>query len=146
MNLLRAHSTSQLQPAQANGYQLTAALFLRLLALIFFSAFASLAIQIEGLAGSQGILPVSEALDKNLAYWGNTAFWHFPSLFWINSSDFMLITTTYLGCLISILFFFNILPRISLIILLVLYLSLSYSGQIFMNFKWYTLLMEACFL
>ncbi len=131
---------------QPNGYELTAALFIRLLAIIFFSAFASLSVQIEGLAGSQGILPLSQALDNSLTYWGSDAFWHFPTLFWLNASDQLLIASTYAGCFVSLLLFFNILPRTSLVILLMLYLSLSTAGQVFMNFQWDSLLMESGFL
>jgi hypothetical protein len=41
---------------------------------------------------------------------------------------------------------FNILPRLSLLALYVLYLSLLYAGQTFMSFQWDTFLLEAGFL
>jgi hypothetical protein len=42
-------------------------IFLRCLALVFLVAFISLASQIEGLAGSQGILPISDTVKRVLA-------------------------------------------------------------------------------
>ncbi|MCU7926572.1 MAG: hypothetical protein KZQ97_09015 [Candidatus Thiodiazotropha sp. (ex Dulcina madagascariensis)] len=50
-----------LQPA--TEYRLTAWLFLRLLSLIYLVAFTSLAVQITGLAGDDGILPLGEHFD-----------------------------------------------------------------------------------
>src|SRR6202044_1057567 len=56
-------------------------LFLRLLGGIYLAAFASLAVQITGLAGTRGILPLSgylAALSKAL---GARAFWEAPTIF-----------------------------------------------------------------
>ena len=131
---------------QSNGYELVAALFLRLLALIFLSAFISLSSQIEGLAGSQGILPISYALEGHLQHWGNMAWWHFPTLFWLNSSDTALTGAAYIGAIASVVLFFNVFPRLSLIVMLLMYLSLYHAGQTFMNFQWDILLLESGFL
>ncbi len=131
---------------QTNNYELISALFIRLLSLIFLSAFISLSGQIEGLAGSQGILPISYVLEAHLDHWGNMAWWHFPSLFWFNASDSALTAAAYAGCIASLLLFFNFLPRLSLIVILLMYLSLYHAGQIFMNFQWDILLLESGFL
>ena len=45
-------------------YHIVSWLFLRLLAIIYFSAFASMAVQIEGLVGSIGILPIATRLAE----------------------------------------------------------------------------------
>ena len=74
--------------APADDYRRVSRLFLRVLALIYLAAFGSLGVQIEGLAGSQGLL----------------------------------------------------------IALFLLYLSLFHAGQLFMNFQWDYLLLEAGFL
>ena len=50
------------------------------------------------------------------------------------------------GVLFSLLLIFGIAPAISLVALFVLYLSLTISGQIFFNFQWDVLLLEAGFL
>ncbi len=47
---------------------------------------------------------------------------------------------------LSLLLVFNLLPRLSLLLLYVLYLSLLYGGQNFMTYQWDTFLLEAGFL
>ncbi len=77
------------QPAE---YHLVGWLFLRLLAILYFSAFASMAVQIEGLVGADGILPIAEklaAIDQAL---GNEKYWTFPTIFWFDASDAVLTT------------------------------------------------------
>ena len=48
----------------ADEYRLTSWLFLKILALIYFAAFLSLAVQISGLAGPDGLLPFHEYLTN----------------------------------------------------------------------------------
>lgn len=127
-------------------YRLVSGLFLRLLALIYLVAFASLAGQIVGLAGTDGILPVADKLDLVTAEAGTGRFFALPTLFWLNSGDSALEVTVVAGCLFSVVLFLNLLQRTSLIILFALYLSLFHAGQLFMNFQWDYLLLEAGFL
>lgn len=131
---------------KSNHYELTAALFLRLLSVIFFAAFLSLGQQIVGLVGSDGILPLEPLLDARSDHYGISAWWRYPTLFWIYTSDNTLMFSCYVGCLLSVLLFFNVFPRTCLIIILLLYLSLYHAGQIFMNFQWDILLLECGFL
>jgi hypothetical protein len=49
------------------------------------------------------------------------------------------------GAVLSLLLVFNLLPRVSLALLFVLYLSLFYAGQTFMSYQWDTFLLEAGF-
>jgi len=127
-------------------YRLVIALFLKGLALIYLFAFASLTGQIEGLASSQGILPLVEQQADLAARYGGWSILASPSLFWINGSDAALVVSTWAGCLAAALLFLGILPRIMLIVLYALYLSLYHAGSLFMNFQWDTLLLEAGFL
>ncbi|MBC8212666.1 MAG: lipase maturation factor family protein [Gammaproteobacteria bacterium] len=129
-----------------NSYRLIAALFLRLLAIIYFMAFFSLSFQITGLVGEQGILPLSPWLDSLLSEMGGSAFVYFPMLFWFEQSDFFLQAVAWSGCVVSISLLLNIWPRLSLILLFIFYLSLVKAGQTFMNFQWDGLLLEAGFL
>ena len=46
------------------GYELTEALFLRLLGLVYLAAFASFWPQMKGLFGSNGILPIAQVLPS----------------------------------------------------------------------------------
>lgn len=127
-------------------YRLVTALFLKGLALIYLVAFFSLAGQIEGMAGSQGILPLIEEqaeLGKRLGGW---RFLASPSLFWINASDGALVAAAWAGCVAAILLLLGVLPRLMLVALYLLYLSLYHAGSLFMNFQWDTLLLETGFL
>lgn len=136
-----AHKQTEL-----NGYVLVSSLFIRILALIFFTAFFSLALQIEGLMGLHGILSVDNTVAQYFNSGGTDAWWKYPMLFWFNASNEALIITCYSGCILALLLFLNIFPRISLALLLVFYLSLFYAGQRFMWFQWDTLLIESGFL
>jgi len=126
-------------------YALVSGLFLRLLGLIYLAAFVSTAFQIIGLAGEQGILPVAEKIAQLRAERGEAGFWSFPTLFWLNDSDDALFAAALAGCGFSVALFLNVLPRLSLIILFILYLSLFHAGQLFMNFQWDYLLLESGF-
>ncbi|MGI8427415.1 MAG: lipase maturation factor family protein [Actinomycetota bacterium] len=128
-------------------HALPCALFLRLLALIYVAAFVSLATQIRGLAGSEGILPVSGYLDAALTQLGTRAYWQVPTLFWLSSSDMALVTACILGALAALtsLIGGRWTPPL-LLLCYVLYLSLFYAGQDFMHFQWDTLLLETGFL
>jgi len=139
-------NTDNSEDNSSEQYQLISWLFLKLLSLIYFSAFLSIAIQITGLVGSNGILPLGEFLDQNYDRIGVQALFYFPGLFWINSSDFALQFIAYSGCITSIVLFSGYKKRICLIILFVFYLSIFHAGQTFLTFQWDSLLLEAGFL
>ena len=129
-----------------NSYQLVTALFLRLLGLVYLIAFASVGVQIEGLAGSQGILPFSQQLLYLEGEMGIERYFLVPNLFWLNASDGVLTGAAIAGCGISVLIILNRWSRLCLIAAFVLYLSLYNAGQLFLNFQWDGLLLEAGFL
>ena len=129
-----------------DNYQLTSWLFLKLLALVYFAAFSSISVQITGLVGSNGILPFENLLDHIFQLHGKAAWLLLPNLFWINSSDFALRLVASLGCFFSLLLFFGVFKKWSLILLFVLYLSIFHAGQTFLTFQWDSLLLEAGFL
>ena len=128
------------------AYRLTSLEFLKGLGLIYVLAFASLAVQIEGLAGSLGILPLVEQQANLKAALGAERFIAFPSLFWICASDAALVGAAWLGCAAGMLLTLGVWPRVMLIAAYALYLSLYHAGSVFMNFQWDTLLLEAGFL
>jgi lipase maturation factor 1 len=132
----------------AGNMQLTGWLFLRLLALIYGIAFLSLAGQIAGLAGTEGILPMDRYLAEVAANLDPPTRWLWlPSLFWLTgASDPLLQGCAYLGACLSLLLLFGRWQRPLLILLFLLYLSLYHAGQVFTNFQWDTLLLEAGFL
>jgi hypothetical protein len=129
-----------------NKYHLIAALFVRLMGIFYLITFISIGTQIEGLAGSQGILPFSKHLAYLETQTGIARFFQSPTIFWLNSSDTALNAAAIVGCLASIMIILNWLPRFALVVSFILYLSLYYAGQIFMNFQWDALLLEAGFL
>jgi len=131
---------------KVEDYQLASGLFIKLLALIYFTAFISLHVQITGLVGANGILPLSELKEYLYQNYGMLAWLYKPMVFWFNSSDFALQAITLLGCVVSLLLFFGYRKKISLIVLFILYLSLLHAGQTFLMFQWDTLLLEAGFL
>ena len=132
--------------APASDYNLTSWLFLKLLSLVYFAAFLSLAVQISGLVGPTGILPFQDILDHFYQQHGISAWWMMPNLFWFSSSNLALHSVTILGCVFSVFLFLGRWQRLSLITLFILYLSLYHAGQIFLNFQWDTLLLECGFL
>ena len=121
-------------------------LFMRLFGLIYLSAFASFGVQALGLIGSHGILPVAKWVDVIGGQAGAERFYLMPMLFWISSSDLAIQAVCWGGVGFSLLLVFNVLPRLCLFLLYVLYLSLLYGGQTFMSYQWDTFLLEAGFL
>ena len=121
-------------------------LFLRGLALIYFSAFASMSGQIEGLVGENGILPVASKLELIEQFYQQQKFWQMPTIFWLDASDLMLKSICYAGMVISSLVLFNIFTRAGLIICYALYLSIVEAGQDFTHFQWDVFLLEIGFL
>ncbi len=124
-------------------YHIVSWLFLRLLAFIYFSAFASMAVQIEGLIGSNGILPIATrlaAIQGVVA--GHEKFWLFPTLFWFDASDLALNVVCFTGMVAALLVLLNVFTRSALVLCFILYLSLVYGGQDFMTFQWDFFLLE----
>jgi lipase maturation factor 1 len=120
--------------------------FLRALGLIFLIAFVSLWVQIDGLIGSNGITPVGEFLTAARAQLGDHAWSILPTLCWLNSSDAFLHFLCGGGVVLSLLLIFGITPALSLVVLVIFYLSLSIAGQTFLSFQWDILLLETGFL
>ena len=129
-----------------NSYTLVVAVFLRALALVYLAAFVSTGWQIVGIAGEQGILPVAGLIGQIQAQQGLAGVLGFPTLFWIHAGDEALFAVALAGCVLSVSLLLNILPRLSLILLFVCYLSLFHAGQLFMNFQWDYLLLESGFI
>jgi hypothetical protein len=127
-------------------YFRTRDLFLRSLGAIYLIAFVSLWLQIDGLIGEHGVLPIAGHLQLARGQLGSDAFFLFPTLCWFNSSDVFLHLLCGAGALISILLVARLAPVLSLIALFVLYLSLTIAGQTFLSFQWDILLLETGFL
>ncbi|MCA1552948.1 MAG: lipase maturation factor family protein, partial [Chloroflexi bacterium] len=120
--------------------------FARALGIIYSIAFASFAVQAQGLLGSAGILPIREFLDDVYARNGATSYLLVPSLFWLSASDLALQLLPIVGVLIALLAALRFSHPLLFLALFVLYLSIVSVGQDFMSFQWDALLLEAGFL
>jgi predicted DCC family thiol-disulfide oxidoreductase YuxK len=121
-------------------------LFLRLLGLIYLSAYVSFGVQALGLIGSHGILPLHDLVDSLAGRFGVERYFLMPMVFWWNAGDVAIQAVCWSGAGLALLLIFNVLTRTSLCLLYVLYLSLLYAGQDFMSFQWDTFLLETGFL
>jgi hypothetical protein len=122
-------------------------IYLRGLGVIYLIAFASLIPQVEGLIGSQGILPVAgfvEAVKSNMPW--ERGFMLVPSIFWLGASDNVLMAATISGCIASLFVIAGFAAAPALIVCWILYLSFVNGGQDFLSFQWDALLLEAGFL
>jgi predicted DCC family thiol-disulfide oxidoreductase YuxK len=131
---------------QAERYALVSWVFLRLFGGVYVAAFASLGVQVLGLIGHAGILPVGDYLEAVRLARGDSAYWLVPSLFWVNSSDSALLAGTVVGVVLGLLVVVDRWTRPALIGLFALYLSYESAGQEFMSFQWDSLLLEVGFL
>lgn len=122
-------------------------LFLRVLGLIYFSAFYSFLFQVKGLMGPNGILPVNEYLPAVKQYYpGIRAIWFAPTVFWFGSSDRALLIVCWLGIAAALAVVFNLWPRFSLLVCLVCFLSLIAPAQEFSSYQSDGMLLEAGFI
>ena len=134
---------TRIEPAR---FALTQWIFIRLLAVIYAIAFGSLTVQVKGLLGAHGILPVGDYLKAVAENAGVARYFFVPTVFWINYSDAALVGVCWAGVAVAALVLAGFFQRAGLAILFVLYLSLSSAGQEFLSFQWDSLLIEAGFL
>jgi len=129
--------------AQKPTYLLASALFLRLLALCYLVAFLSLWVQVDGLIGPRGILPAGRYLDWVRSQTGPERFWLVPTLAWLSPGPGMLHALCGGGALASLLVLLGFAPSLGLALAWGFYLSLSSVSQVFLNYQWDALLLEA---
>ena len=121
-------------------------IFLRALALIYFSAFYSLIFQIRGLIGPDGILPASEYLASVSRSLGPLRFWFAPTLLWFSSSSHMLMVLCWIGIAASLVAVLNIWPRAMLLVCFVCFLSFVAAAGDFSGYQSDGMLLEAGFI
>src|SRR5262245_39151115 len=117
-------------------------LFLRLLGAIYFVAFVSLGVQVDGLVGSRGVLPAAQFLDWVRSQAGPRGYWLLPTLAWMDASDGFLRFLCFGGAARSGLVVLELAPAASLLLCWAFYLSLAGVGQIFLGYQWDALLLE----
>ena len=121
-------------------------IFLRALALIYFSAFYSLLFQIKGLIGPDGILPAQDYLTNIAQQLGLERYWYAPSLYWFSSSSAMMMAVTWTGLIASVVAFLNVWPRLSFFVCFVCFLSFVGASGVFSSYQSDGMLLEAGFL
>jgi hypothetical protein len=121
-------------------------IFLRALGLVYFSAFYSLAFQIKGLIGPDGILPAKQYLDAVGHSGGVEKFWYAPTLLWISSGNHMVGALWIVGMIASVLLVLNLWPRANLVICFLCFLSFVSAAQDFSGYQSDGMLLEAGFL
>ncbi len=130
----------------ASGRLVPRWIFLRALALIYFSAFYSLLFQINGLIGPEGVLPAHEYLSAVAQSLGAGRCWYAPTLFWFSSSSAMLLAVTWIGLAASVVAFFNLWPRLSFFFCFVCFLSFVSATNVFSQYQSDGMLLAAGFL
>ena len=130
------------------SYWLTRFVILRLLGVVYFFAFLSLATQVLPLIGSNGLLPADLFLQRAARYFGSgsAAFGQFPSLFWLDASDPLLVTLAWVGLGLSTLLVLGFANAILLVALWALYMSYVHIGQDWYGYGWEIQLLETGFL
>jgi len=128
-------------------YTLTTWIFLKLIGVVYLIAFWSMAVQIRGLAGRDGILPAAQFMAAVRA-WANTQqigmerFRVVPTLFWLGTSDGFLQGLCIAGAVLAALLIAGFAPAVLLPMLWVGYLSLVVICRPFLWYQWDTLLLE----
>ncbi|HEY1262079.1 MAG TPA: lipase maturation factor family protein [Terriglobales bacterium] len=122
-------------------------IFLRALALIYFSAFFSLLFQIRGLIGPGGILPAGEYLEQVARALGHPrGIWFAPTLLWFSSGPHMLLALCWAGMIASLFLLLNLWPRGMLAVCFVCFLSFVAGAQDFSGYQSDGMLLEAGFI
>ncbi|HLV66493.1 MAG TPA: lipase maturation factor family protein, partial [Polyangiaceae bacterium] len=127
---------------------LAAWLFLSGLGLVHLFAFRSLRVQVLGLYGSNGVLPIRDYLEYLRLIDGRTPeerrewYRRVPTVFWIDASDRTLVAACRTGEALALVLMLGVAPRLALVGLFGLYLSFVTAGRDFMAFQWDSLLLE----
>jgi predicted DCC family thiol-disulfide oxidoreductase YuxK len=121
-------------------------LFLRLLGVVYLLAFASYWVQLPGLNGAKGILPAPEFFDRVREILGDAGFLQFPSICWLGAGDTALYAWCGAGIIASLALIVGFVPLPCLVFLWFDYLSLTIAGQLFYQYQWDILLLEAGFM
>ncbi len=121
--------------------------FARVLGAVFFFAFASLGLQIRGLAGVRGIVPAEPWLDAVWRQLGPAALWQVPTVCWVGAGDTALVVLCLAGCALALLLMWGAwFPGLCALLAWGLYLSLARVTNPFLGFQWDALLLETALL
>jgi len=130
------------------GYWLTRFVFLRLLGVIYFFAFLSLALQVVPLIGENGLLPADNFLNSYGSNFGSKidSFIALPSIFWLFISDNSLFVLSWVGVILSLIVLVGYANSVLMFVLWSLYMSFVHIGQLFYGYGWEIQLLETAFI
>jgi len=138
MNILQLYSSQKFSYAKL--------FFQRGLGFIYLIAFLILFNQGKALIGENGLTPAYLYLER-------INFWDSPSIFFLNSSDALMMGLSFLGIVISLLALLGVTEKFGYLIsagswftLWLLYLSFVNIGQVWYGYGWESLLLETGFL
>jgi hypothetical protein len=118
----------------------------QLLGLVYLVAFLSLLVQVRGLYGSRGILPIASHVGWLRQHFGRPAWQSYPTLFWLRADDRFLTGCAAAGAALALLLVAGVWPLPLLVLLWLLYLSFATVGREFLSYQWDALLLEAGFM
>ena len=128
--------------AVATTMVLTTSVFVRALGLVYLIAFLSLRVQLLGLFGSHGILPIADFLATVAERMGTERFFWLPTLAWLDASDAALLHLCDAGAVLALAVVAGLAQGPCLLALWTLYLSFVSAGRVFLSFQWDSLLLE----
>jgi hypothetical protein len=117
--------------------------FLRLIGAVYLVAFLSLWVQVEGLIGTGGILPIHDLLELARERLGPSRYWVLPTVFWLGDGDLALHLVCAAGTVLAVVALLGRARPLVMLGLWALYLSLAVAGEDFLSFQWDVLLLEA---
>ncbi|EFA85483.1 transmembrane protein [Heterostelium album PN500] len=135
-----------------SSFYLATWLFLKILSVVFFISFFSSYIQIKGLVGDDGILPLTSILESNVGTSSSSSVAEVNSiwLFFINTLGLSVNTLLHLICISGLIFsalsIFTISHSVYLGFMWFFYYCIVDVGQIFYAYQWDQLLLETAFL
>ena len=100
-------------------------LFLRVFGVACLFAFLGLAHQIVAIVGDGGLVPAADSLAQQSAAAGSWAWLRAPSVFWLSTDDMVLQGAAWLGVGFAALFTINVIPRLALAGLWLIFLSVA---------------------
>jgi hypothetical protein len=132
----------------ADSYALVRLWLVRGLGFVYFVAFAIIFFQGVALWGRDGLLPISSFVDAIVQSLGgrSAAFWRFPSLFYVGSSDRLIWGMGLVGMVLGIVLMAGYANVFILLVVWLFQLSFVDSGQLFYGYGWETQLLEMTFL
>ena len=123
-------------------FVLSRELFMRGVGLVYLCAFASYWAQVDGLIGTEGIVPLTDTLERAAKHYGQEAAGKLPTLLWLSPFDGTLHFLCGSGVVAGAAVALGVLPLPLLIWLWIAYLSLSNVGSTFLGYQWDALLLE----